>query len=104
MDAMRRAARTDDNQQEIVAGLRRAGYTVCILSSVGKGVPDLLVGGNGVNVLLEIKDGEKPKSAQKLTVDESNWHRVWKGQVNTVGSLYEALNVLNRVCYGSGLD
>lgn len=92
---MRRAAKIDDNQNEIVAGLRKAGYSVCILSAVGKGVPDILVGAHGVNILMEIKDGTKPKSARALTVEESKWHKAWLGQVVVVESLYEALKAVN---------
>lgn len=94
---MRRAARIDANQNEIVAGLRAAGYSVCILSAVGKGVPDIMVGANGVNYLFEIKDGSKPKSARRLTVDESKWHEAWKGTVCVVESLSEALSHLKQV-------
>jgi hypothetical protein len=91
---MRRAAKIDDNQTEIVKNLRKAGYSVCILSAVGKGVPDILVGANGVNILMEIKDGNKPLSARKLTPDEAKWHQSWKGQVAVVSSLYEALTAV----------
>jgi hypothetical protein len=31
---------------------------------VGRGVPDLLVGWRGTNLLLEVKDGNKPQSAR----------------------------------------
>jgi len=38
-----KAARTDANQSEIVAGLRAIGATVQPLHAVGKGCPDLMV-------------------------------------------------------------
>lgn len=91
---MRRAAKVDDNQSEIVAALRKAGYSVCVLSAVGKGVPDIMVGSFGQNILLEIKDGSKPPSARKLTADESKWHKAWKGQVAVVSSVTEALQAI----------
>lgn len=94
---MRLAGRVDANQKQVVDGLRKAGYSVCVLSGVGKGVPDLLVGANGVNILLELKDGAKPKSARKLTADEFKWHEAWKGQVATVESLYDALTAVFEV-------
>ncbi len=40
---MRRAARIDDNQREIVEALRKAGATVRITAQLGDGFPDLLV-------------------------------------------------------------
>lgn len=90
-----RAAKIDANQNEIVNALRKAGCSVQILSSVGKGCPDILVGFCGVNILMEIKDGNKPKSAQKLTDDQVVWHRNWNGSVVVVNSVYEALNTVS---------
>ena len=91
---MRRNAKVDANQREIVAALRRAGASVQSLAPVGKGVPDLLVGFRGRNVLLEVKDGQKPPSARKLTDDEQVWQWGWKGQVLTVESVDEALDAI----------
>jgi len=90
---MRRAARVDDNQAEIVAALRAAGCTVQSLAAVGKGCPDAAVGFRGRNLLLEIKDGAKPPSKRKLTPDEERWHAAWRGQVAVVESVDEALGV-----------
>lgn len=91
---MRRAANIDANQPEIVAALRGVGCTVQHLHTVGKGCPDILVGKNGVNILMEIKDGSKPPSRRGLTDDEARWHQVWRGQVCTVNSVEEALGVV----------
>ena len=43
---MRYAARIDDNQNEIVSALRKAGATVRVVTQ-GGGLPDLLVGYQG---------------------------------------------------------
>lgn len=94
---MRRAAKIDANQPEIVDALRRAGATVQPIHTVGSGVPDLLVGYRGVNLLMEVKDGDKPESAQKLTPDEAEWHQNWLGQRSIVRSVFEALGVLKRI-------
>ncbi len=93
---MRRAAKIDANQPAIVDGLRRLGYRVQSLASVGQGVPDLLVGcPDGRLVLLEVKDGAKPPSARKLTPDEEAWHAVWRcWPVFVVDSLESALSSL----------
>lgn len=91
---MRRAARVDRNQPEIVKGLRRAGATVQHLHTVGSGCPDILVGFNGQNFLLEIKDGKASPSKQRLTPDESDWHNMWRGDVDVVRDLDEALYVI----------
>ena len=92
---MRFAAKIDANQVEIVKALRKAGATVQSLASVGKGVPDLLVGYANKTALIEVKDGAKVKSAQKLTPDQLNWHANWRGgTLATVDGVEAALRVL----------
>jgi len=76
---MRRAAKIDANQQQVVTALRAAGATVQSLAAVGKGVPDLLVGFQGKTLLMEVKDGSKPPSARELTEDQLIWHGAWRG-------------------------
>ena len=88
---MRRAARVDDNHPEIVKALRQIGASVQSLASMGQGVPDLLVGYAGANVLLEVKDSGKSASARKLTPDEEQWHWEWRGTVIVVNSIEEAI-------------
>ena len=93
---MRRAAKIDANQNSIVRSLRKIPkLSVCIISAVGKGVPDLLIGSKVLNYLVELKDGEKVKSQQKLTPDEVQWHEAWKGQVKTCNCLEDILKILN---------
>ena len=92
---MRRAAKIDANQTEIRKALRQVGASVQSLASTGKGCPDLLVGFRGVNWLLEIKDGQKVKSARKLTDDQVVWHESWRGRVYIVESVDQAISLLN---------
>jgi Holliday junction resolvase len=91
---MRRAAKVDDNQSEIVKALRQIGCTVCLLSAVGKGCPDLAVGYRGRNWFLEVKDGRKAQSDRKLTHDQVEWHDSWRGQVAVVNSVDQALRAV----------
>lgn len=91
---MRRAAKVDANQTEIVKALRQVGASVQSLAATGKGVPDLLVGFRGKNLLLEVKDGGKAKSARKLTPDQIEWHQGWRGHVAVVESAEQAIKVL----------
>jgi hypothetical protein len=82
--------RADNNQAEIVAALRSLGATVQILSSVGKGCPDLLIGHAGFNILIEVKNDRN-----QLTEDQVKWHSTWKGQsVYVVHSIDEALYLI----------
>ncbi len=86
---MRRAAKTDLAQRETVRALRDIGASVQVLSAVGQGVPDLMCGYHGVNVLLELKTGKA-----KLTKDEMDWHAKWGGQVAIVNTPEDAQRVV----------
>jgi len=68
---MRRAARVDANQAQIVSALRAAGAYVWII-----GLPvDLLVGYKGRNILVECKSGPK----KRLTALQSDFFENWTG-------------------------
>jgi hypothetical protein len=68
---IRRAARVDANQQQIVSALRAAGAYVWII-----GLPvDLLVGHKGHTFLVEVKDG----SRKRLTALQQDFFDNWSG-------------------------
>jgi Holliday junction resolvase len=95
---MRRAAKVDANQKDIVDALRKAGASVQSLAMIGKGVPDLLVGFQNQTLLMEIKDGNKTPSQRLLTEDQMKWLKHWKGgAVSVVDSVDAALIALG-VC------
>ncbi len=92
---MRRAAKIDVNQPAIVDALRKAGATVQSLAAIGKGCPDLLIGYVGKTALIEVKDGDKAASAQKLRPMQQDWHQNWRGgTLATVNDVESALSVL----------
>jgi Holliday junction resolvase len=91
---VRTVARVDSNQKSIVDALRKSGCSVQHLHQIGHGCPDLLVCRGNTLYLMELKDGSKPKSSQKLTADEIEWHRKWTGTVHIVHSAKEALSVV----------
>jgi hypothetical protein len=91
---MRRSAKVDSNQSEIVAALRKAGAHVQSLAAIGKGCPDLLVSHRGRWHAMEIKDPAKPPSARKLTEDQVAWHREAQGPVWVVTTPEEAIMCL----------
>lgn len=94
---MRRNARVDANQPEIVKGLRKAGATVLILSNL-KNCFDILVGFRGVNYIMEIKDGAKPPSGRKLTEGEQKFADEWQGgQYYIVLDLQQALKIIGAI-------
>lgn len=91
---MRRIAKVDDNQQEIVKALRKAGASVYITSNVGCGFVDVVIGFRGTNYLFEIKDGSKPTSRQKLTEDEQKFFDNWNGTAHVIKNVDEALKTI----------
>ena len=85
--------KVDANQKQIVDALRKiSGVTVFSTHTIGKGIPDIVVGYCGVNYLFEIKDGSKPPSQQKLTPMEETFFDTWKGQVKLASCLDDILN------------
>lgn len=88
-------ARTDANQADIVKALRDAGCTVTSLHAVGQGVPDLLVGVRGQNLLLECKvlvGKRKPRAV--LTEAQEIWWNAWRGQAAIVTCPEDALRAV----------
>ena len=94
---MRRAAKVDANHGAIVATLRKQGAQLQSLAAIGVGCPDLLVSYGGVNVLMEVKDGDKPRSAQRLNYDQALWHAYWTGPVLLVTSAEDAIQQLGQM-------
>lgn len=76
--------RSDKNQSDVVDELRKRGFSVQILSGVGQGVPDLLIGKWEINFLVELKSGKK-----WMTDDEQVWHAKWKGHAIIASSVEE---------------
>lgn len=71
---MRKIAKTDKNQAEIVQGLKAACRSVVLLHQVGGGIPDLLVGFQGKMWLMEVKS-EKGK----LNDLQLEFFETWRG-------------------------
>ena len=94
---MRRAARKDDNHNELVAVLEGMGCDVLDLSAVGKGCPDILVAaGPRINILMECKDGEKSPSRRHLTPEQQIFHTAWRGPCHVIETVEEAVKLVNR--------
>lgn len=67
--------RVDANHWEIFNTLKRLGWCVISTAELGGGFPDLVAAKDGVIKLIEVKDGRKRPSAQKLTACEALYHR-----------------------------
>lgn len=86
---MRRAAKVDANQEQIVSALRAAGASVQSLAPIGKGCPDILVAFRQAMYLMELKHGKgKPNELQE------KWHIQWNAPVYVVRGPDEALRTI----------
>ena len=86
---MKRAAKVDINQKEIVTYLRKIGASVAVMSAVGQGFPDLVVGWRGRNYLIEIKQAKG-----KLTEDQYEFAAHWRGQYGVARCIDDACNII----------
>jgi hypothetical protein len=92
------AHKVDANQREIVEALRAVGADVRVMSMVGGGFPDLLVGWRGRLYLLEVK---MPGAA--MTAPESDFFDVWFDyDVHITRSASDALRVIGAVDGNNG--
>lgn len=92
---MRRAAKADANQPEVVSALRSAGWQVWHTHTLGRGYPDLTCSKGGVNLLIEVK-----QPGEALTPDETNFHAAWTGPLVVVYSGQDAVNKAQDVLRG----
>jgi Holliday junction resolvase len=92
---MRKKARVDANQKEIVQELRKRGISVLHTHQLGKGAPDIIVGYMNSNYLIELKDGNKSKSQQRLTKDELDFSLKWRGNYAVCNSLEQILLLID---------
>ena len=92
---MRKKARVDANQKEIVQELRKRGISVLHTHQLGKGAPDIIVGYMNSNYLIELKDGNKSKSQQRLTKDELDFSLKWRGNYSVCNSLEQILLLID---------
>lgn len=93
---MRRAAKRDDNERQIVDALRGIGAAVTQVDA--KGVPDLLVSYRGHWCVLEVKDGNKPPSRQRLTPEQEAWRDQQRAPVPVVTTVEDAIAWVIQMC------
>jgi Holliday junction resolvase len=94
---MRRRARRDDNHRDIVATFRACHASVLDTASLGNGAPDLIIGYNKQTVLVEVKDGSKPPSKRKLTLDEVEFMNTWRGKYVIIESVDDVIALLREL-------
>ena len=89
--------RRDKNHTEIIKVLRKFGALVFDTADIGKGFPDVVCSISDVLYFIEIKDGSKPPSQQKLTPSEAEFHRQWAHHVVIINSIDSAIQFVNMV-------
>ena len=72
------------------------GCSVLDISKL-KNCCDIVVGKHGKNVMVEIKDGSKPPSKQKLTDGEKSFADEWRGAYAIVRSVQDAIDLSNKL-------
>lgn len=92
---MRRAARVDGNHSAVADAFCAMGCSVVSLAAHGKGVPDLLVGVAGRNLLVEVKDGRKAPSRRRLTPDQAAFKAGWRGSILYVDNMSDVPSIVN---------
>jgi len=92
---VRRAAKIDANQPEIVEYFRKAGAVVDIVSSLPGIGYDLIVHYMGAIVLVEVKDGSKPPSERCLTASETAAWKRHGSKFAVISDIQEANGLLN---------
>lgn len=77
---------------EIVKAFRDLNCSVLDLGQLGSGVPDILVGVRGRNLLIEIKDGKA--GARKFTPDQVEFFATWRGSRCVVTSVDDVMAIV----------
>jgi Holliday junction resolvase len=90
--SFRRAAKVDANQKEIVKAFRDLGWYVLIISQL-KNCCDIIVSKDGRTIAIEIKDGSKPPSQQKLSDGEIRFMNEWQGEYEIIKSVDDVLAI-----------
>ena len=73
---MKRAARKDANHNRVMNAFIEYGWTVLDIWQI-KNACDIIITKSGQTVACEIKDGNKPPSARKLTAGEKDFRDRW---------------------------
>ena len=91
----RYAMARDENEPEIVKALESCGCAVFRLDTPC----DLLVARGGVNILIEVKNPDKPKSDRRQTPAQRDFSEDWeeKGQYDIVETAEEAIALVTRL-------
>ena len=98
MNRYRRLGRRDANEGPIIDALRGMGCSVKQTHDF-----DLVVGYQGRNIIIEVKDPAKSPSARKLTPDQVKFKAEWRGQYDVAYTPEDAIHIVQKHTWsGSG--
>ncbi len=86
----RYAMRRDENEPEIIAALESIECTVYQMDQPC----DLLCGRGGKNILIEVKNPNKPKADRKKTKAQKRFFASWNGQVDVAETPEQAIAIV----------
>lgn len=94
-----RRYKPDANQAAIIEALRGIpDCSVLVLSAVGRGCPDLLVGYRGANLLVEVKNPAHEKvggaAMEETRARQQKFRDSWKGAVIRATGLKEIITAM----------
>lgn len=96
------AKRVDNGQMDIVNTLRKLGMSVHVTSNFGFGFPDAVAAYMFKTYLIEIKDGNKCPSKQRLNVLEQKFHDDWQDKIYILNSVKSAIEFFNDIRIKNG--
>jgi hypothetical protein len=89
------ARRTDANHSDIVKAFRDLNCSVFDTSRVAGGFPDIIVGKNGITVLVEIKADNKKKFTAAQDMFMLNWHGSAVSRIQDLEGVINLVKMLN---------
>jgi endogenous inhibitor of DNA gyrase (YacG/DUF329 family) len=76
---MKYGAKKDANHDDVVSALKGVGACVIDMSNVGRGFPDLIVGFDGLTILVEVKNPKTSYGRKGLNKNQVKWKEMWSG-------------------------
>jgi len=90
--------RRDENARQILQDLKDAGFSVRDLSQVGDDCMDAIVGRNGMDLKLEIKNPETAYGRAGMTSGQKSAAESWRGEpIIAVYSTRDVLDAFDRL-------
>jgi Holliday junction resolvase len=89
--ASRRAHKVDSHQAELIADLKRFGFSVANYSGAGEDLPDLAIGRQGITALLEIKTPHGLIESYRITPGQREFADNWRGSPVIFGHRAESV-------------